>query len=143
MTVERRTDGFIGATARAWWEVRFGPWGLLLILAVHQAVVAVLLGIDAYIIQSDTAISVPGGRMWPIVFALGALGAGDIYRYRWRSRVDLAQALMLLAYGSRAMAIILGAVLDGWNRSAAIGAVTWVALMFATQRAWSEARGEL
>lgn len=141
--MERRANTPRNKLRRAWWELRHGDWGLLLLLASHQVIVAVTLGINTYLLDVPEAVDVPGELIWPGVFALGALGAFDIYWRRYRSRVDLAQFLMLLAYGSRALGVALAGFTDRWTVSNVIGAVTWTVLMLATQRAWTEARSVL
>lgn len=123
--------------------MQHGPWGLLLLLACHQAYVALALGITTYVLDGGGALTVPGGTVWPIVFALGSLGAFDIYRSRYRSRVDLAQGLMLMAYGSRAMAVTVAGITNGWSVTNFVAIGSWVALFLVTQRAWTEARGAL
>lgn len=140
---ERRAVGPRAFVRRLWWEIKSGSWGLLLLLAAHQAVVAVTLGINTYLLDTVEVLPVPGQTVWPIVFALGALGAFDIYHRRFRSRVDLAQGLMLMAYGSRALGVFLVGFTDRWSVNIAVGVVTWVALFIATQRAWTEARSAL
>lgn len=137
--MERRQASFL---SRMWWELRHGRWGLLLLLACHQLVVALVL-LYGIIFLDDDGLPVPLPALWPFVFLLGSLGAFDIFVRRLRSRVSLCQALMLTAYGSRAMAVLLGAVANGWSTSALVGIASWVVYMAATQRAWTEARSVL
>lgn len=140
--MRKRDRRIASATEQAWWEIRHGRWGLLLILTCHQAVVAVMLAVETWLFDYD-GVRVPLLAVWPVVFFLGATGAFDVWRRRLPHRVDLAQALMLAAYGSRAMALGLSGVSAGWTTSKFVGLVTWAALMLACQRAWTEARSAL
>lgn len=141
MMVDRRQSGI---AKRAAWEIRYrSRWGLLLLLATHQLVVGVMLVADVFLFDTTQGIPVPAQHLWPIVFLLGAFGAFDIYVRRYRARVDLAQFLMLLAYGSRALGILWGAIFSGWTTSGLIGLVSWPVLMVLTQWAWTEARSVL
>lgn len=123
--------------------MRHGSWGGLLIVTVHQAFVAVVLAFDTYVFGQSQTVPVPGQMIWPIVFAAAVGGAVSVYANGYRSHVDLAQALMLLAYGSRAMGVILGGIFDKWTTQTSLSAAGWAALMLLTQRAWTEARGAL
>lgn len=129
--------------ARAWWEiVHHGRWGLLLILCAVAIFTGTVLAIDTYWLGYNGP-PIPVVDIWPPIFFLGGLGGLDIYWRRNRARVNLAQGLMLLAFGSRILGLILGGVIDGWVTSAVVGLGAWVAFAILTQRAWSEVRSVL
>ncbi len=136
MTDHVRPGGMAGLR----WDFRHGWYGLLLILAVHQSVVAVTVAVDAWIAQ-DRVLPILWPHLHPLLFAAAAFGTFHV-RVTWtRARAKLAHGLMLGAYGIRAVALIIAAEQNqDWTTSTVVSVATWLTLATAAHIGWSKER---
>lgn len=140
--VERRDRSVRNRVRRRLWNVGVGWWGLLSVLAIHQAFVAVTLAVDTWV-TNDAIVDVFWPEAQPFVFAAAVAGTLDTHRRWTRGRASAAHALMLGGYLSRALVLVVGTIRYGeWSSSIVLGVLTWVALGAVAHLGWTKVRRE-
>ena len=125
---------------RLGWDLRYGWYGLILVLAAHQSVVALAFAVDAWFVN-DRVLPVMWPHLQPIVLGASALGAFSMWRRWTRARARLAHGLMVLAYLLRAMSLVIGAIrFDAWNTTTVATTASWLALAAAADIGWAKER---
>ena len=122
------------------WDFRNGWYGLLLVLAVHQSAVAASFAWDVWVVH-DRVFPILWPQLHPFLFAAAAFGTFHL-RFKWtRARARAAHALMLSAYGIRALSMVIAAEqYETWTTTAVAMILNWTVLAFVAQVAWSRER---
>ena len=120
--------------------MRYGWYGLIVVLAVHQAVCAVVFAWDVWVVN-DRVLPVMWPHLQPIVLAAAALGAFSLW-HRWtKARAKLAHALMVGAYAVRAMSLVIAAErYENWSTTTTSHVVTWVVMAAVADIGWAKER---
>ena len=125
---------------RLGWDFRYGWYGLILVCGFHQAVTAVVFAVDVWFLE-DRVLPVMWPHLQPVVLGAAAIGAFSMWRKWTRARAKLAHALMVMAYGIRAMSLTIAAIrFDEWSTTTVSNIVTWVALAAVADIGWAKER---
>lgn len=106
------------------------------VLALHCTVVGIALGWEHYVTGDSRGFAL--AFLWPVVFIAAAVAsAAYTIRPASKSAWQWSGALLILAYGSRACAVLSRAIEDDWTAALVIAIATYASLAALVAISWN------
>ena len=106
-----------------------------IVLSLHCLVVGVALGWEHFVTGADRGFVL--AFLWPFVFIAAAVAAfGYTLHPRSKTWWQWSGALLILAYGSRAVTVLTLAIETDWEARLVVGVATWSTLAALVGISW-------